>query len=92
MEFRPEIMRKLGFLLGTKHRKKIAHGGRNGGKSYSFADAALARMMSGLTIVTVCREFKTTIKDSVHQLMKERITHHKLNHLFDIVDNEIRCI
>lgn len=91
MKFAPEIHSKLGFLLGTKHRKKVARGGRNGGKSYSFADAALARMISAPIIVTVCRELKTTIRDSVHQLLKERIEYHKLDHLFTITDHEIKC-
>lgn len=90
--FRPEIHEKLSFLLyDHEHRYKVAYGGRLGGKSFNFADSALARMMSERLIITVCRELDSTIRDSVHRLIVERINYHNVAHLFDITDSEIRC-
>jgi phage terminase large subunit len=89
MIFKPQINVKLAFLLTEKWRYKVAHGGRNGGKSFSFADAALARMISNKTDIAVCRELQTTIKGSVHKLIKERIYYHHLHDSFRITDDMI---
>lgn len=89
--FKPQLHPKLEFLLTENTRYKVARGGRGGGKSYSFADAALARIISEPITVTICRELDTTIKDSVHKLLRERIAFHKIGHLFIVTDNEIRC-
>lgn len=89
--FKPQIHPKLRFLLTEKWRYKGARGGRAGGKSYSFADAVLARMISSKITVAVCRELDTTIKNSVHKLLKERISYHKIGGLFEITDREIKC-
>lgn len=89
MVFKPQINIILSFLLSMSIRYKVAYGGRNAGKSYSFADACLARMISSKTDVAVCRELQTTIKGSVHKLLKERIEHHGLLKLFDVNDSGI---
>jgi hypothetical protein len=75
-----------------KKRYKVARGGRAGGKSYSFADAALARLLASKITIAVCRELDTTIRDSVHKLLKERIAYHKIDSLFDITDRGIKCV
>lgn len=102
--FEPEFSEKMHGLLvdypeldlyvrNPNVRYRVAHGGRNGSKSYGFADMALLRMLSEKTSITVCREFQTTIKDSVHQLLKDRIAHHKLNDIFPVItDHEIECV
>ena len=88
--FRPEMHPKLEFLLTEKWRYKIAHGGRGAIKSYCFADAALAKMISEPLIVTAGREFDNTIRDSIHRLIKERIYYHfgkDTEKLWDISDH-----
>lgn len=90
--FRPEIHHRLQCLLYSKKRYKVFYGGRGGGKSYSLADAALSKMLSERMIITVCREMDTTIRDSVHRLLIERIDYHNLRGAFDITGDMIKCV
>jgi phage terminase large subunit len=87
-----EKLRPLFFGIFRDCRYKVAYGGRGGSKSWGFADMAIMRMLQGCVTIAVCRELATTIKDSVHQLLKDRIKFHGIGEQFDITDNEIRCL
>ena len=63
---------KLGFLYEPA-RYKVAHGGRGGAKSWAFADALLVTSHAS-TLRTLCaREHMDSIRESVHQLLSDRI-------------------
>jgi hypothetical protein len=81
---KPEIHPKLSFLLDRHVRYKGAYGGRAGRKSYSFADAYLARMTEKRTNIVIGREFEATIRDSVHRLLKNRIEYHRLQEIYNV--------
>ena len=89
MNFAPEVTELMESLFEGVFRYRVAYGGRSSAKSYGFADKALERMIEKKTDIAVCREFKTTIAESVHKLLKVRIKRHELEHLFDITINSI---
>ena len=68
-----------------------AFGGRGSGKSHFFAGLAVAKMATedGFRIVCV-REVQVSIKDSVKQLIEDKIAQLGLTAFFTITDQEIR--
>ena len=68
-----------------------AYGGRGSGKSHFFAGLAVAKMATqdGFRIVCV-REVQVSIKDSVKQLIEDKIAQLGLTAFFQITDQEIR--
>lgn len=72
-------------------RWKIARGGRGSGKSQFFGTYAVAQMASrpGFRIVCV-REIQNSIKDSVKQLIEDKIAEMGLQAFFTVTDQEIR--
>jgi len=70
-------------------RLKIVRGGRGSAKSYHFADAAIARAYTRHERILCGREFQTSIKDSVHQLLCDRIKKHGLAQWFNVTDKSI---
>ena len=91
-EYNIKIIDELLFLLNEKWRYKVAYGGRGSGKSYGFADACLVRAISGKTRILCARQIQASIKDSVHKLLCDRISALKLDALFEITRDSIRCI
>lgn len=89
MKLNVEVSRKIYELYQSNARIKVAYSGRAAQKSYGFADMALQRMIKKRTDIATCREYKSTIKTSVHKLLKERIDYHNLQECFDITDNTI---
>jgi len=89
MILKPQISDKMMWLFEQIKMYLIAEGGRAGQKSYAYADMCLCRMIQACIKVAVCREFKTTIADSVHALLKERIKFHGIEHLFHVTNNSI---
>ncbi len=78
-------------LLG-KATFKGCHGGRGGTKSYFFADMHIARALSQPGYRALClREVQRSIKESSKRLLEQRIQHHQVGHLFEVMDTEIRC-
>ncbi|MBN9219545.1 MAG: PBSX family phage terminase large subunit [Mesorhizobium sp.] len=64
--------------LFEPHRFKVFYGGRDGAKSWSFADA-LVHLGARKPLRIVCaREFQNSIEESVHHLLASRIDHYKL--------------
>lgn len=55
-------------------RYKCLYGGRGSGKSYAIADALLITGLARKIRVLCAREFQESIKESVHALLKERIS------------------
>jgi len=80
---------KLQFLF-ERHRYKVAYGGRSSAKSWSFARALLVQGASAPTRVLCAREIQKSIKDSVHQLLKDQVEVLGLEDFYQVLDNEIR--
>lgn len=81
-------------------RYKAAHGGRGGGKSHFFAEQVVLRCIGpnkpdadGVTrpVRVVCiREVQNSIKESVKQLIVDKINRLGFTDLFEVLDQEIR--
>jgi phage terminase large subunit len=54
-------------VLFKPARYKVFHGGRGSGKSHSMATALVVAATKGCERVLCCREFQTSLSDSVHQ-------------------------
>ena len=73
-------------------RYKVAYGGRGSGKSHFFATLCIIRMLQGTTRIAAIREVQSSIKDSVKQLIQDKIKDFGLQPYFQILDQEIRCL
>lgn len=72
-------------------RYKGAYGGRGSGKSHFFALFAVVQMATRAGFRIVCvREIQNSIKDSVKQLIEDKIDQLGLSSFFVITDQEIR--
>lgn len=80
---------KLGFLFNP-HRYKVAYGGRDGSKSWSFARALLILGTEKPLRIGCFREIQKSIKDSVHQLLSDQIEALGLSGVYQVLHNEIR--
>jgi phage terminase large subunit len=67
-----QVPEKLGFLYEPMDFK-VAYGGRGAAKSWAFADALLVQGLARPLRLLCAREYQTSIKDSVHQLLRDRI-------------------
>ena len=90
-EFNIQIIDKLLFLLNENCRYKVAYGGRGSGKSYALADACLVRAVTKCVRILCARQLQTSIRDSVHKLLCDRIFALKMEDWFDITRESIRC-
>lgn len=86
---RLEVPRKLQPLLIRK-RYKGAYGGRGGAKSHFFAEQIILRCFTSPTRVVCIREVQNSIKDSVKQLLLDKIAKFGLGYAFQPFDTEIR--
>lgn len=89
MTLRVEVPRKLKPLLQPK-RFKGAYGGRGGAKSHFFAEQIVLRCYAQQTRVVCIREVQNSIKDSVKQLVVDKIAKLGLQSQFEVVESEIR--
>lgn len=71
-------------------RYKGAFGGRGSGKSHFFAELALERCVADATRAVCIREVQNSIKDSVRQLLIDKIASLGLSRFFDVTRDEIR--
>ena len=71
-------------------RYKAAYGGRGGAKSHFFAEQIVIRCYSVKSRVACIREVQATIKDSVRQLLIDKIQALGLGAFFDVLETEIR--
>ena len=86
-----KINDKCLFLLTERHRYKVAYGGRGSGKSYSFADALLIKALEKKRRILCARQLQTSIRDSVHKLLSDRIDALGLTPYFEITREQIRA-
>lgn len=86
---RVDVPRKLRPLLAPR-RYKGAYGGRGGAKSHFFAEQVILRCYAGATRVVCIREVQQSIRDSVRQLLVDKITKFGLEGSFEVLDAEIR--
>ena len=84
-----EVPRKFLPLLSPK-RYKGAYGGRGGAKSHFFAERVLKTCVAKPTRVVCIREVQDSIRDSVRQLLVDKIQKLGLGQLFTALDTEIR--
>lgn len=71
-------------------RYKGAYGGRGGAKSHFFAEQLILRCYQKQTRAVCIREVQDTIKDSVRQLLVDKIQKLGLGSAFDCLEAEIR--
>lgn len=76
-------------LLQPK-RYKGAYGGRGGAKSHFFAEQVILRCYAKKTRVVCIREVQNSIKESVRQLIVDKIASLGIGEHFDILESEIR--
>jgi phage terminase large subunit len=86
---RVKVPRKLKQLLLPK-RYKGAYGGRGGAKSHFFAEQIILRCIMRPTRVVCIREVQSSIKDSVRQLLIDKINKLGVQAMFEVLDTEIR--
>jgi len=68
----------------------VLYGGRGGMKSWTAAQALIIKAYTRKRLVLCAREFQTSIKDSVHSVLKNQISDMGLGPWFDIQKTEIR--
>ena len=85
-----EVIEKLQPLLAPK-RYKGAYGGRGGAKSHFFAEQIVIRTYFTNCRIVCIREVQNSIKDSVKQLIVDKITKFNMLNNYEILETEIRC-
>lgn len=86
VEFPP----KLADVLFRPSRYKFVRGGRGSGKSWSVARALIIKAFSKPERILCTREVQKSIKQSVHQLLKDQIASLGLDSFFTVLETEIR--
>lgn len=76
--------------LFKPHRYKAVYGGRGSAKSHSFAAALLIQGGQKPLRILCAREIQVSIKDSVKQLLDDKIKAMGLGGFYDSILNEIR--
>ena len=86
-----ELPEKAYFLLTTKSRYKVIYGGRGSAKSWSIARALLVLALNNKIRILCTRELQTSIRDSVHKLLKDQISNLGLDNFFYVTKESIRA-
>lgn len=71
-------------------RYKAAYGGRGGAKSHFFAEQLILRCYARKTRAVCIREVQHTLKESVRQLLIDKIQALGLGWFFEVLEGEIR--
>ena len=90
MEQKASFPEKAQFLF-RPYRYKVLRGGRGSSKSWSAAGALLIQTAQQPHRVLCTREVQTSIKDSVHKLLCDRIIELGLQDYYTVLQNEIRA-
>ena len=77
-------------FLFEPHRYKVGKGGRNGTKSWGFARALEVKGFEKPLRILCAREVQKSIKESVHQLLKDQTALLGLDGFYEVLQNEIR--
>lgn len=88
IRLQPLVARKFIPLLKPS-RFKAAWGGRGGAKSHFFGEQVILKALEGNTRIVCIREVQNSIKDSVRQLLIDKIQKFELDEYFRILENEI---
>lgn len=72
-------------------RYKGAYGGRGGAKSHAFAQLLIQKAINAPLRAVCIREVQNTIRDSVRQLLVDKINQHGLAGYFDTGGTDIKC-
>jgi len=88
-KIRVDVPRALKPLLYPA-RYKGAYGGRGSGKSHFFAEQVILSCFMKVTRAVCIREVQITIRDSVRQLLIDKIQKLGLGYYFRVFDTEIR--
>jgi len=83
---RPEWARKF----DQPSRYKGAWGGRASGKSHEFAERLIERCCRQKTRAVCIREVQNSLRESVRQLLVDKIQHFNLGSQFEVLEAEIR--
>lgn len=92
---RLQIPEKLAFLMQPATTKpkggriKVLHGGRGSTKSESVARACLARGMQRRRRILCAREYQSSIKESVHQLLSQLIEQCGMSDFYRVLNDAI---
>lgn len=86
---RTDFPEALDFLFKPA-RYKVAYGGRGAGKSWAFADALLIEARRRPLRILCAREIQKSVKESVHQLLKDRIRVLGFTSFYAVMQDEIR--
>lgn len=86
-----QVPEKLEPLL-QPYRYKGAYGGRGGAKSHCFAEMLIMRCFQDTTRAACIREVQNSLKESVRQLLIDKIQSMGLGYFFDVLDTEIKGI
>lgn len=89
MEVKADFPPKLECLF-TPSRYKVLHGGRGGAKSWGVARALIIQCIQRPIRILCCREFQSSIRDSVHKLLTDQIYALGLDSLFLIEQASIK--
>jgi len=76
--------------LFEAHRYKFVRGGRGSGKSWGVARALIVQAAAEPHRVMCAREVQLSIKQSVHQLLRDQIEELGLSSFYDVLETEIR--
>ncbi|MGE0007794.1 MAG: PBSX family phage terminase large subunit [Parvibaculaceae bacterium] len=87
--FSVEVPRAFAPLL-VPRRYKGAYGGRGGAKSHFFAEQLVLRCFARTTRAVCIREVQNSIRESVRQLIVDKIRHFRLEGFFTVLETEIR--
>lgn len=83
-----KLPKPLEFLFSPA-RYKVAYGGRGGAKSWSFVRALLLKAWQQKTRILCAREIQNSIKESVHQLIKDQIQALEMEDFFTVTATSI---
>ena len=75
--------------LFESHRFKVSDGGRGGGRSWSYARVLLSLAMQRKLRILCAREYQSSIKDSVHRLLKDQIELLGYDYFYKVTDDSI---
>jgi phage terminase large subunit len=92
METKLEIPEKAFFLITDKSRYKVIYGGRGSAKSWSAARALIILCLQKKLRILCTRELQTSIKNSVHKLLKDQISELNLEKYFYITKDTIKSV
>jgi phage terminase large subunit len=85
-----EIPARFLFLVNTLAPYKVAWGGRNGLKSWSFAHGLLALGAAQKLRIVCGRYVMKSLADSVHKTLSDRIEGLGIGNFYRILENQIR--